>query len=116
MFAAFEEHVKSLATPGTTVVVKRLGSAKPVLLDYKSRASQALQAAFEASFGQRAVLERSGGTVPVALPFAEHVGGELVASGLSQAGAGPHGPNEHFRLENLPRGIATLLRFLYTLS
>ena len=116
VFAAYEQHVKSLATPGTTVEVKRLGSAKPVLLDYKGRAAQALRAAYEASFGQRAVLQRSGGTVPVALPFAEHVGGEIVSSGLSQAGAGPHGPNEHFRLDNLPRGIATLLRFLFTLS
>ncbi|MGH7911607.1 MAG: M20/M25/M40 family metallo-hydrolase [Candidatus Dormibacteraceae bacterium] len=116
VFAAFETYVRSLTTPGVTVEVKRLGSAPPVLLDYRSRSTRALQAAFEASFGERAILERSGGSVPVSVAFAEHVGGEIVCSGLSQAGAGPHGPNEHFRLDNLPRGVATLLRFLFALA
>lgn len=116
VFAAFEKHVRSLATPGTTVEVKRLGTAQPILLDYKSRLSRTLRESFQAAFGQRAILERGGGTVPVAEPFALHVGGEIVASGLSQAGAGPHGPNEHFRLENLPRGIDALLRLMFSLS
>jgi acetylornithine deacetylase/succinyl-diaminopimelate desuccinylase-like protein len=63
-----------------------------------------------------AVFVRSGGSVPVTTAFEAAVGGQIVASGLSQAGAGPHGPNEHFRLENLPRGIETLLRFLFGLA
>ncbi|MFZ0218505.1 MAG: M20/M25/M40 family metallo-hydrolase [Candidatus Dormiibacterota bacterium] len=116
VFRAFEAYVQSLTTPGVTVTVKRLGDALPVLLDYRSHAATTLREAFGAAFGQPAVAIRSGGSVPVTTAFAENVGGQIVCSGLSQAGAGPHGPNEHFRLENLPRGIETLIRFLFGLA
>jgi acetylornithine deacetylase/succinyl-diaminopimelate desuccinylase-like protein len=115
IFAALESYVQSLTTPGVTVTVCRLGDAPPVLFDHRSHASEALRSAYGEAFGTPAVPVRMGGTVPVSTAFQSAVGGQILCSGLAQAGAGAHGPNESFRLDNYHRGTEMLLRLLYSL-
>lgn len=105
-------YVQELSTPGVTVTVKPLGTAPPVLLDWRGKGAVALSEAFEAGFGQAASPVRSGGSVPVTVDFQEAVGGEILCGGLAQAGAGAHSPNEHFSLDHFHRGTEMLLHFL----
>jgi acetylornithine deacetylase/succinyl-diaminopimelate desuccinylase-like protein len=111
----FSAYVQQLTTPGVEIKIKDLHAARPVLLDRKSPAAIALCDAFGAGFGTRAACVRTGATIPVTLDFQEWVGGQIVCSGIVQAGAGAHGPNERLSLDHYHRGIETLLHFLYGL-
>ncbi|GAC1578463.1 MAG: dipeptidase [Candidatus Dormibacteria bacterium] len=116
VFEAFSAHVASLTTPGVTVTVRRLGSALPVLLPWDNRASRAAAAAFESAFDRPAVFSREGGTIPVTSDFQEFVGGEVVVSGIIQANAGPHSPNEHLNMDHYHRGTEMLIHLMVNLA
>jgi acetylornithine deacetylase/succinyl-diaminopimelate desuccinylase-like protein len=109
-------YVEELATPGVEVRVRVHSSARPVLLDWRSRATRTLRDAFDASFEEPSIYVRSGGSIPVTLDFQREVGGEVVCSGIVQPGSGAHSPNEHLSLDNYHRGTETLLRFLFGLA
>ena len=112
-----KEYVGELTTPGVRVEVRELGFfAKPVTLGYKHKAARSAEAAFEEAFGVAAVRRRMGGSVPVTSDFQEHVGGEIVCSGLAQPGSGAHGPNEKMSLDNFHRGTEMLLRYMDRLA
>jgi acetylornithine deacetylase/succinyl-diaminopimelate desuccinylase-like protein len=115
VFEALEAYVQTLTTPGVTVTVRRLGDAPPVLFDYRSHAAEALRDAYQRAFDLPAVPVRMGGSVPVSTAFQAAVGGEILCGGLAQAGAGAHGPNENFRLDNYHRGTEMLLNFLFSI-
>jgi acetylornithine deacetylase/succinyl-diaminopimelate desuccinylase-like protein len=110
------DQVARLSTPGVEIEVRELTSAHPVLLDWQSPAASMLREAFQAGFGRQAAFLRSGGSVPVVEDFQKYVGGQIVHSGIVQAGAGAHGPNERLSLDHFHRGTETLLHFLYALA
>jgi acetylornithine deacetylase/succinyl-diaminopimelate desuccinylase-like protein len=113
ILAALRDYVTELSTPGVRIEVKAHSSAPPVLLDWKSTANQTLRAAFEAAFETNAVFVRSGGSIPVTIDFQRWVGGQIVCSGIVQAGSAPHSPNENLSLDNYHRGTESVVRFLY---
>lgn len=107
----------SLSTPGVMVEVKELGFfARPVTLGFDHVAAGAARAAFRVAFGLEPALRRMGGSVPVTSDFQDHVGGLIVCSGLGQAGAGAHGPNEKMSLDNFHKGTEMLLHFMQGLA
>jgi acetylornithine deacetylase/succinyl-diaminopimelate desuccinylase-like protein len=107
-----ERYVNQLSTPGVRIQVTRLGATRPVLLGADHPAAQAAMKAYEESFGKKAQLVRSGGSVPVAIDFVEALGAPLVVSGLPQPDAAAHSPNESYDLDHYHRGIEMLIRFL----
>jgi acetylornithine deacetylase/succinyl-diaminopimelate desuccinylase-like protein len=113
---ALRAYVAELATPGVEIDVELLGAAAPVLAGAEHEAARALSDAYAASFGQPAARLRTGGTIPVAVDFLEAVGAPMVISGLSQAGAAAHSPNECFSLDHYHRGTEALLRFFWALG
>jgi acetylornithine deacetylase/succinyl-diaminopimelate desuccinylase-like protein len=113
---SLREYVDELTTPGVTVEVRLLGAAPPVLAGADHDGAQAVAAAFEAAFGQRAVRLRTGGSIPVTVDFKEALGAPMVVSGLAQPGSGAHSPNEHFSLDHYHRGIEMLARLMWTLN
>ena len=72
----------------------------------------ALQTAFEEAFGKKTVLMREGGSIPVAVDFQEAVGAPLMISGIGQADAAVHSPNEHLLISQYHTGIEALIRFM----
>jgi acetylornithine deacetylase/succinyl-diaminopimelate desuccinylase-like protein len=92
-----------------------LGATRPVLIGGDHAAAAAAMQAFEAAFGRKARLVRSGGSIPVAIDLQEALQAPMVSSGLPEADSAPHSPNEHYNLDHYHRGIEMLIRFMYGL-
>ena len=116
IFEAYSRHVQSLATAGVRITARRLAAARPVLLPWNNTLSRATAAAFESAYGSPAVFSREGGTIPVTTAFQDHVGGEIVVSGIIQNNARPHSPNENLSLDHFHRGIEMLIHLILNLA
>ena len=76
---------------------------------------EALQQAFQATWGQPALLYRQGGSVPIMGMFQRELGMDLTTLGFGTGDNG-HAPNEYLIVEELFRGIATALHFYHILG
>jgi acetylornithine deacetylase/succinyl-diaminopimelate desuccinylase-like protein len=113
---SFEEHVQTLTTPGVELKVELLSAAPPVLCGVDNAAAAALAASYREAFGKDTALIRVGGSIPVAVDFQEALGAALVISGIDQADAAIHSPNEHLVIEQYHTGIEALIRFMCRLA
>ncbi len=116
ILAAIEKHVQRLTTPGVEVKVEVLGMAPPVTCRVDNPAANALRAAFSEVFGKETALVRVGGSIPVSVDFQEAVGAPLLISGIAQADAAAHSPNERLEVDNYLRGIEAVIRFICKLG
>ena len=114
--AAITKHIQSLTTPGVAIEVKILGSSPPVKCAVDNLPANALRAAFSEVFGRDTTFERVGGSIPVSLDFQEAVGAPLLISGIAQADAAAHSPNERLVVDNYLRGIEAVIRFICKLG
>jgi acetylornithine deacetylase/succinyl-diaminopimelate desuccinylase-like protein len=114
--AAVEKHIQSLTTPGVAIEVKVLGSSPPVKCRVDGPAATALRAAFSEVFGRETALKREGGSIPVSVDFQQAVGAPLLISGIAQADAAAHSPNERLVVDNYLRGIEAVIRFICKLG
>jgi acetylornithine deacetylase/succinyl-diaminopimelate desuccinylase-like protein len=112
IFDSFEAYVRTLTTPGVELRVKLLSAAPPVTCGVDHAAAVALKTAFRDAFRKETALVRVGGSVPVVVDFQEALGAALVMSGISQADAAIHSPNEHLVVEYYHTGIEALIRFI----
>ena len=113
---SFETCVQTLTTPGVELKVEMLSAAPPVTCGVDHTAAAALKAAFLEAFGKETALIRVGGSIPVAVDFQEALGAPLVISGIEQADAAIHSPNEHLLIEQYHLGIEALIRFICNLG
>jgi len=113
---SFETYVQTLTTPGVELTVEMLSAAPPVTCGVDHTAAAALKAAFREAFGKETALIRVGGSIPVAVDFQEALGAPLVISGIEQADAAIHSPNEHLLIEQYHLGIEALIRFICNLG
>jgi len=114
--AAIEKHIQSLTTPGVEIEVKVLSSAPPVKCRVDNPAADALRAAYSEVFGKDTALIRVGGSIPVSVDFQESIGAPLLMSGIAQADAAAHSPNERLVVDNYFRGIEAVIRFICNLG
>jgi acetylornithine deacetylase/succinyl-diaminopimelate desuccinylase-like protein len=112
IFAALQERVSELTTPGVEIDVRMLSSAPPVTSGVDNEPARALRAAFQEAFERETSLVRVGGSIPVAVDFQQAVGAPLLISGIAQADCALHSPNEHLLVDNYHRGIEALIRFM----
>lgn len=110
-----KQYIGELTTPGVKIEVRLLGATRPCLLGADNAAAEAAAQAFEAAFGRKPRLVRSGGSIPVAIDLQEALKAPMVSSGLPEADSAPHSPNEHYNLDHYHRGIQMLIRFMYAL-
>jgi acetylornithine deacetylase/succinyl-diaminopimelate desuccinylase-like protein len=113
---SFEDYVQTLTTPGVELNVEMLSAAPPVTCGVDHKAATALKTAFREAFDQETALIRVGGSIPVAVDFQEALGAALVISGIEQADAAIHSPNEHLVIEQYHTGIEALIRFMCNLG
>jgi len=116
VLAAIEKHIESLTTPGVAIEVKVMSSAPPVKCRVDNPAANALRLAFSEVFGRDTALIRVGGSIPVTVDFQEAVGAPLLISGIPQADAAAHSPNERLVVDNYLRGIEAVIRFICKLG
>jgi acetylornithine deacetylase/succinyl-diaminopimelate desuccinylase-like protein len=116
ILAELEKQVQRLTTPGVEIRVQMLGAAPPVTSGIDHRAAQSMRAAYKEAFGKETALVRVGGSIPVSVDFQEAVGAPLVISGIAQADAALHSPNERLVVDNYHRGIEAVIRFICGLA
>ena len=101
------------APEGATIEVEELpGSTRPGLVAAGSPVIKIAQDAFEAAFGVRPILTRSGGTLPI-MPALADKGIPTILTGFALPESNVHSPNERMLVEFFPRGVDTI-KELYT--
>ncbi len=109
-----EAFLKDLAAdmPGVeSVTVESLHGGMPVLVDTSNPAMRAATAALEATFGQRPVFTREGGSIPVVATFSSVLGAPTVLMGFGLPDDRLHSPNEKFSINQLCLGIEASIAF-----
>ena len=105
-------YIAHIAPPTVKTELIRLEPGAPaVVFDPTSRAMRIAGAAYEKNWGKPALLERAGGSIPIAAALRACVA-EMVFMGYTYKGGQAHGPNEHIYLKNFGRGIQTAIDFL----
>jgi acetylornithine deacetylase/succinyl-diaminopimelate desuccinylase-like protein len=103
-----ERLLHEAAPAGATVEVEELeGSTRPGLVRPDHPVIGIAQDAFEAAFGIRPILTRSGGTLPI-MPALADKGIPTILTGFALPESNVHSPNERMLVEFFPRGIATM--------
>jgi acetylornithine deacetylase/succinyl-diaminopimelate desuccinylase-like protein len=110
IFEAFRDHVLEIAPPGVRTEVCNLGGGEPSLTPIDHPATQAAARALEATFGNKPLYIRSGGSIPVCASFENSLDLPVVLLGFSQPDDQAHAPNEWMDLRNYETGIRTVAR------
>ena len=116
VLSSLRSYASALATPGTTVSVREISSAPPVLTGTDHPGVAAASRAFEKAFGAPAALQREGGSIPVTVDFQEALGARMLVTGFGLPGDALHSPNERYSLDQYHRGIEMVIHLLDELS
>ncbi len=111
----FTNHVLSFATATLDIEVKILTAAWPQAMEFDGPLVEAVQQAYEAVVGKRALLVRVGGSIPIGGMFQRELGIPMTQLGFG-AGDNIHSPNEYLILDEFYRGIDTAIHVYYNLA
>jgi acetylornithine deacetylase/succinyl-diaminopimelate desuccinylase-like protein len=106
----FEEFINSFACDTLNIKVWTHSPSWPAQLLTTGPAVEAIQRAYQATWGQPAILLRQGGSVPIIGMFQRELGMAIVNLGFG-VGDNVHAPNEYLILEHFSRGIDTAIHF-----
>jgi acetylornithine deacetylase/succinyl-diaminopimelate desuccinylase-like protein len=112
VIAAFKEFVRKQTPKGIQTEVRVLSAAPATMVNPDAPSIQVAARAFSEVFGRPTVFIRSGGSIPIAGDFANHLGIPTILMGFGLPDDGLHSPNEKFRVENFYKGIKTVAHFL----
>jgi acetylornithine deacetylase/succinyl-diaminopimelate desuccinylase-like protein len=110
IFAKLRDFVAEVAPPGVDVTVADLGGGRPSLTRIDHPIAQAAARALEATFGQKPVYQREGGSIPVSASFESILGLPVVLLGFSQPHENAHAPDEWMALANYEGAIRAIVR------
>ncbi|MGH9470103.1 MAG: dipeptidase [Terriglobia bacterium] len=108
----FTAAVKKLTPAGIRTSVRVISSAPASVVSTENRYIEAAALAMEQVFGKKTVYMRSGGSIPIAGLFMEHLKAPVVMMGFGLPDDHLHSPNEKFHLPNFYRGIEAAGRFI----
>jgi acetylornithine deacetylase/succinyl-diaminopimelate desuccinylase-like protein len=111
----FEKLLRDAAPEGATVDVDLWSTGEPGYVDPASPAVQVALDAFAHVLGQRPVLVRSGGSIPVVAALAER-GVPAIVTGFARPGSQLHSPNENIPAAALRDGLETTVELLRRFS
>ncbi|MGC9453376.1 MAG: dipeptidase [Phycisphaerae bacterium] len=112
----FRSFIADNTPAGIRSELKVYSTARPVLLSRQSPALQAAAAALSEAFGRKPAMIRTGGSVPIAELIQRLLGIDAAMMGFGLSDDNIHGPNEHFRLDQLYRGSYASASFLCKLE
>jgi len=105
------------ATPkGVTAEWKTLHAGAPSSVDPNNVYVEKAADAMTEIFGNKTVYIRSGGSIPIAGVFKDHLGIPSVMMGFGLPDDNLHSPNEKLFLPNFHRGIDAVVRYLQLLG
>jgi acetylornithine deacetylase/succinyl-diaminopimelate desuccinylase-like protein len=101
----FEAFVKKIAPKTVDLKITRMHGGKPWMTSFDNLYVQAAVRAIEKGFGQKPVLTREGGSIPVVSTFQEELGLPSVLFGVGLPDENAHAPNEKLDVGNFHGGI-----------
>ena len=101
----FEAYVRKVTPKTVELKVTRMHGGKPWMTSYDNAYVQAAARAIEQGFGQKPVLTREGGSIPVVSTFQEELGLPSVLFGVGLPDENAHAPNEKLDVSNFHNGI-----------
>jgi len=107
----FQKHFEKIAPASVKVKVTPHHGGEPVVTPTNGIAYQAADKAYQATFGKKAIPQRSGGSIPIVAMFEEVLGVKTILMGFGLDSDAIHSPNEHFGLFNYNKGIETIPYF-----
>jgi acetylornithine deacetylase/succinyl-diaminopimelate desuccinylase-like protein len=110
------EAVAAACPKGVTAEWRPFHSAAPSVSDPDNRLRTHLRRAMTEIFGNQTVYIRSGGSIPIAGLFHQHLGIPSVLAGFGLPDDNLHAPNEKLYLPNFYRGIDAIVRYLEKLA
>jgi len=111
----FIDFVNSFEPETLNIEVTHVPPAWPAQLLSDGPAVEAIQRAFEAVWGKRAILYRQGGSVPIIGMFQRELGMPITSLGYGTGDNG-HAPNEYYELPYFARNIDTAIHFYHYLA
>jgi acetylornithine deacetylase/succinyl-diaminopimelate desuccinylase-like protein len=103
-----KNYLFGLTPSGMELSVTTSGGAAAVRGNSTSKGLTAAREAYSEVLGLPCSNILCGGTIPVASAFAERMEGDLVMLGYGLPGDNMHAPNEHFGIDRLKLGMATI--------
>jgi acetylornithine deacetylase/succinyl-diaminopimelate desuccinylase-like protein len=111
----FKDYVMSFATETVSIEVSVPVAGYPFSTQFEGAGVEAVQQALVATVGKRALMERAGGSVPIAGMFQRELGIPMTHLGLGP-GDNIHSPNEYIIIEDFYLAIDTAIHVLYNLT
>ncbi|MGH9396117.1 MAG: dipeptidase [Terriglobia bacterium] len=112
----FTAAVKKLTPTGIQTRVRVIHSAPASVVSTSNPYIEVAAAAMEQVFKKKTVYVRSGGSIPIAGLFAQHLKTPVIMMGYGLPGDNLHAPNEKFYLSNFYRGIEAVGRYIELLG
>jgi len=107
----FKTHFESIAPKGVTVKVTPHHGGQGYVTPIDSIGYQAASKAYEQTFGQIPIPQRSGGSIPIVALFEKELQSKTILMGFGLDSDAIHSPNEHFGIWNYLKGIETIPYF-----
>jgi acetylornithine deacetylase/succinyl-diaminopimelate desuccinylase-like protein len=107
----FKNHFESLAPKGVTVKVTPHHGGQGYVTPIDSIGYKAASKAYEDTFGQTPIPQRSGGSIPIVSLFELELKSKTILMGFGLDSDAIHSPNEHFGVWNYLKGIETIPSF-----
>ena len=111
----FTAFIESFSTDTLDIQVDVTSKSWPVEALHEGPVIEAIQQAFEATWGKRALLYRQGGSIPIMGMFQRELGVPITNFGYGNGGNG-HAPNEFYRLKHYYRGIESAIHFYHYIA
>jgi acetylornithine deacetylase/succinyl-diaminopimelate desuccinylase-like protein len=111
-----KRHVAAHTPPGVTVTVTGYQANRSFRSDPSGPLFEAASRALEDVYGVAPVRVAHGGTLPIASDFADLVTPSVAVVGFALPGANMHAPNEWIPVDQLERGMRTMVRLYRELA
>ena len=107
----FKNHFEKIAPKSVKVVVKPHHGGQGYVTPIDSIGYRAASKAYQATFGQTPIPQRSGGSIPIVALFEKELQSKTILMGFGLDSDAIHSPNEHFGVWNYLKGIETIPYF-----
>lgn len=107
----FQKHFESIAPDSVRVKVRPHHGGQGYVTPIDSIEYRAADKAFQDIFGQSAIPQRSGGSIPIVSLFENAFDSKTILMGFGLDTDAIHSPNEHFGIWNYLKGIETIPHF-----
>ena len=111
IYHSLEKYLEKELSDSVTLECRKLGSCPPYLCDTGSDYFRYMEDAAEEVFEKKPVKLREGGSIGILTEFKEKLSVDSVLMGFGLKSDNIHGPNEHFAISNMWKGMETLDAF-----